>query len=57
MLKYIILLLFGIILSGLLGFGVMAGTGATIAKVFFACFLILFVGSLLYDPSRRHSEY
>ena len=35
------------IIAGILGFGIIAGTAAIIAKVCFAIFIILFVISLL----------
>ncbi len=54
--KYIILFLLGTIITGLLGFLVLEGTGAAVAKLFFIGFVILFVGSLLYDPRRRRYE-
>ncbi len=54
--KYIILFLLGTIITGLLSFLVLEGTGAAVAKLFFIGFVILFVGSLLYDPRRRRYE-
>ncbi len=47
MLGYTILFLIIALIAGTLGFGVIAGTAATIAKVLFIFFLILFVASLL----------
>jgi len=47
MLGYAITFLLIAILAGILGFGVIAGTAATIAKVCFIIFLVLFVASLL----------
>lgn len=47
MLNYAIIFLVIALLAGVLGFGVIAGTAATIAKVLFVVFLILFVVSLL----------
>jgi uncharacterized membrane protein YtjA (UPF0391 family) len=35
------------ILAGVLGFGVIAGTAATIAKILFFLFLVLFVVTLI----------
>jgi uncharacterized membrane protein YtjA (UPF0391 family) len=47
MLTYAIIFLLVALLAGVLGFGVIAGTAATIAKILFVVFLILFVVSLL----------
>ncbi len=47
MLTYSIVFLLVAILAGVLGFGVIAGTAATIAKVCFVVFLVLFLFSLL----------
>jgi uncharacterized membrane protein YtjA (UPF0391 family) len=47
MLNYAIIFLIVALLAGVLGFGVIAGTAATIAKVLFVVFLVLFVVSLL----------
>ena len=47
MLSYTVLFLVIAIIAGALGFGVIAGTAALVAKVFFIVFLILFVASLL----------
>lgn len=47
MLSYTILFLLIAIIAGALGFGVIAGTAALVAKVFFILFLILFIASLL----------
>lgn len=47
MLYYSIVFLLIALLAGVLGFGVIAGTAATIAKVLFLVFLILFVVALL----------
>jgi uncharacterized membrane protein YtjA (UPF0391 family) len=44
------------IIAGVLGFVVMAGVAATIAKILFTVSFVLFLGSLLYDPNRRRSE-
>jgi uncharacterized membrane protein YtjA (UPF0391 family) len=46
MLNYAITFLLIALVAGLLGFGVVAGTAATIAKVLFVIFLVLFVASL-----------
>lgn len=47
MLGYAITFLLIALLAGVLGFGVIAGTAAIIAKVFFIIFLVLFVVMLL----------
>lgn len=47
MLSYTVLFLLIAIIAGALGFGVVAGTAALIAKIFFILFLVLFVASLL----------
>jgi uncharacterized membrane protein YtjA (UPF0391 family) len=46
MLSYAIMFLIIALISGVLGFGVVAGTAAWIAKVCFVVFLILFLVSL-----------
>ena len=40
------------IIAGILGFGIIAGTAALIAKVLFIIFLISFLISLLFHRSR-----
>jgi uncharacterized membrane protein YtjA (UPF0391 family) len=40
------------LIAGLLGFGVIAGTAAEIAKILFLVFLVLFVVSLLFGRAR-----
>ena len=52
MLNYAVIFLIVAILAGVLGFGVIAGTAAMIAKVCFVVFLVLFLFSLL-GGSRR----
>lgn len=47
MLSYAVLFLVIALIAAVLGFGVIAGTAATIAKVLFLIFLVLFVVSLL----------
>ena len=47
MLSYAVLFLIIAIIAGILGFGVIAGTAALIAKVLFVIFLVLFVASLI----------
>ena len=47
MLSYAITFLIVALIAGVLGFGVIAGTAATIAKVLFVVFLVLFIASLL----------
>lgn len=51
MLGYALFFLLIAVLSGFLGFGTIAGTAATIAKVFFVVFLVMFFAALL--RSRR----
>jgi uncharacterized membrane protein YtjA (UPF0391 family) len=46
MLSYAIMFLIIALISGVLGFGVVAGTAAWIAKVCFVVFLVLFLVSL-----------
>jgi uncharacterized membrane protein YtjA (UPF0391 family) len=46
MLSYAITFLIIAILAGILGFGVIAGTAAMIARVLFIVFLVLFLASL-----------
>ncbi len=46
MLYYSIVFLLVAIAAGILGFGVIAGTAATIAKVLFLIFLVLFIASM-----------
>jgi len=50
MIGYTVLFLVIILLAGLLGFGVVAGTAATAAKALFLVFLALFVVSLWRRP-------
>jgi uncharacterized membrane protein YtjA (UPF0391 family) len=52
MLNYAIIFLIVAILAGVLGFGVVAGTAATIAKICFVVFLVLFLFSLLSGRKR-----
>lgn len=47
MLSYALTFLIVALIAGVLGFGVVAGTAATIAKVLFIVFLVLFVASLI----------
>lgn len=53
MLSWAVTFLVVAIIAGVLGFGVVAGTAAWIAKVLFVLFLILFVVSLI--TGRRRS--
>ena len=46
MLNYAVLFLIIALIAGVLGFGVIAGTAATIAKVLFLFFLVMFLISL-----------
>jgi len=52
MLSYTILFVVIALIAGVLGFGVVAGTAATIAKVCFFLFLVLFVVSLVSGRRR-----
>jgi uncharacterized membrane protein YtjA (UPF0391 family) len=52
MLNYAITFLLIALIAGVLGFGVIAGTAALIAKVFFLVFLVLFVVSLFRGGKR-----
>jgi uncharacterized membrane protein YtjA (UPF0391 family) len=47
MLSYAVIFLLIALVAGALGFGVIAGTAATIAKVCFIVFLLLFIATLL----------
>jgi uncharacterized membrane protein YtjA (UPF0391 family) len=47
MLSYALIFLVVALLAGVFGFGVIAGTAATIAKVLFVLFLVLFIASLM----------
>ena len=47
MLNYAITFLIIALIAGVLGFGVIAGAAATIARVLFLVFLVLFLVSLL----------
>jgi uncharacterized membrane protein YtjA (UPF0391 family) len=53
MLNYAVIFLIIAILAGVLGFGVIAGTAAMVAKVCFVVFLVLFLFSLLSGRSPR----
>jgi uncharacterized membrane protein YtjA (UPF0391 family) len=52
MLGYAITFLVIALIAAVLGFGVIAGTAAAIAKVLFVVFLILFVVSLIMGRGR-----
>lgn len=47
MLNYAVIFLLVSLIAGILGFGVIAGTAASIAKILFVIFLMLFIASLL----------
>lgn len=47
MLHYAVTFLIIALIAGILGFGVIAGTAAMIAKVLFVLFLVLFLVSLI----------
>ncbi len=51
MLSYAITFLLLALVAGVLGFGVIAGTAAAIAKILFIVFLVLFIASLLRRPT------
>ena len=51
MLGYAVTFLLVALLAGVLGFGVIAGTAASIAKILFVIFLVLFVVSLVRGRS------
>ena len=53
MLRYAVIFLLIALVAGVLGFGVIAGTAAPIAKVLFVIFLVLFIVSLLRGRSPR----
>ena len=53
MLSYAIIFLLIALAAGVLGFGVIAGTAATIAKVLFLVFLVLFIVSLIRGKKPR----
>jgi uncharacterized membrane protein YtjA (UPF0391 family) len=46
MLTYAVIFLLIALAAGILGFGVIAGTAASIAKILFVVFLVLFIVSL-----------
>jgi uncharacterized membrane protein YtjA (UPF0391 family) len=52
MLQYTIVFLIISLFAAILGFGVIAGTAATIAKVLFVIFLVFFVVSLIGGRKR-----
>ncbi len=53
MLNYAVIFLLVALIAAVLGFGVIAGTAASIAKILFLVFLVLFVVSLV--TGRRRS--
>ena len=52
MLHYSIVFLLGAIVAAFLGFGLVAGTAALLAKICFVVFLVLFIASLLTGRGR-----
>jgi uncharacterized membrane protein YtjA (UPF0391 family) len=52
MLSWAITFLVVALIAGVLGFGVIAGTAAEIAKVLFFLFLVMFVVSLIFGRVR-----
>jgi uncharacterized membrane protein YtjA (UPF0391 family) len=53
MLTYAITFLIIALVAGILGFGVISGTAASIAQVLFVVFLVLFVFSLIRGKKPR----
>lgn len=53
MLHYTLIFLVIALLAGVLGFGVIAGTAASIAKILFIVFLVLFIASLFRRSKTR----
>jgi uncharacterized membrane protein YtjA (UPF0391 family) len=53
MLNWTFLFLLVGLIAGILGFGVIAGTAALIAKICFVIFLVLFLGGMLTDRSKK----
>jgi len=53
MLGYAITFLLIALIAGVLGFGVIAGTSAMIAKICFVIFLVLFLVSIIRGPGSR----
>jgi uncharacterized membrane protein YtjA (UPF0391 family) len=47
MLNYAVIFLLIALVAGVLGFGVVAGTAAYIAKVLFVMFVVLFIAALI----------
>lgn len=47
MLYYAIILLIIALIAGILGFGVIAGTAALVAKIFFAIFIVMAIATML----------
>jgi uncharacterized membrane protein YtjA (UPF0391 family) len=52
MLYWALIFLIVALVAGALGFGVVAGTAAWIAKVLFVVFLVLFIVSLIFGTRR-----
>ena len=52
MLNYAFLFLIIALIAAVLGFGVISGTAATIAKILFLVFLILFIASFILGKRR-----
>ena len=53
MLNYTILFLLVALIAAWLGFGVVAGTAALLAKICFVVFLVLFIASLIGRGTRK----
>ena len=54
MLKWAVVFLIIAIVTAILGFGVLAGTAATIADILFIVFLILLIVSFIFGWRGRH---
>jgi uncharacterized membrane protein YtjA (UPF0391 family) len=52
-LNYAVIFLLIALVSGVLGFGVIAGTAASIAKVLFVIFLVCFIAALFRGSPTR----
>lgn len=52
MLRYALIFLIIAIVAGILGFGVIAGAAASIAKILFGVFLVLFLVGLIMHLGR-----
>lgn len=55
MLSWAITFLIVAIIAGVLGFSVVAGTAAWIAKILFVVFIVLFLASLIFGRGRPYA--